>query len=97
MASNIILPEANDQAKALSALIKGSIPHCTVADFPTDVYQACKRLVTFLTLWFGASSNKKPEERLAFKDACPKLTGSKVKQIVNSLHEYKTWLKKKTI
>lgn len=95
MASNIILPEANDQVKALSALIKGSIPHCTVADFPTDVYQACKRLVTFLTLWFGASSNKKPEERLAFKDACPKLTGSEVKQIVNSLHEYKVWLKKK--
>ena len=92
---DIILPEAADHVKSLSALIKGSIPCCTVGDFPADPFQACKRLNSFLTLWYGASRNKKPEERLALKEACPNLKGSEIKQIVNSLHEYKTWLKKK--
>ena len=38
---------------------------------------------------------RKPEERKAFQEACPHLTKSEVKQIVNALHEYKSFLHRK--
>ena len=40
-------------------------------------------------------SNEKPEERKAFSVACPSLNSSECKQIVNCLHEYKSFLHRK--
>ena len=79
----------------MAALIKGSVPDCTAADFPADPEEACKRLHVFLNVWFPATNNKKEDERKAFSEACNRLKPAEVKQIVNSLHSYKTWLLRK--
>ena len=81
--------------KSLVALIKGCLPHCRVDDFPADLEKACKRQRNFLALWYNTSSMRKPEERKAFAEACPRLSKSEVKQIVNNVHGYKSFLHRK--
>ena len=80
---------------ALSAMIKGCIPTCDTETFPADPEKACLRLGHFLKMWYQNKNISKPEERLAFKKACPNLGEHDVKQIVNSLHNYKAWLQRK--
>ena len=84
-----------EPVKRMAALIKGSVPDCTAADFPADPEEACKRLHVFLSVWFPATNNKKEDERKAFSEACNRLKSAEVRQIVNSLHSYKTWLLRK--
>ena len=84
-----------EPVKRMAALIKGSVPDCTAADFPADPEEACKRLHVFLSVWFPATNNKKEDERKAFSEACNRLKLAEVRQIVNSLHSYKTWLLRK--
>ena len=81
--------------KSLVAIIKGSLPNCRVEDFPADPENACKRQSSFLSLWYNTSNMRKPEERKAFEEACPHLKTSEVKQIVNVVHECKTFLGRK--
>ena len=81
--------------KSLVALIKGCLPHCRVDDFPADPEKACKRQRNFLALWYNTGSMRKPEERKAFAEACPHLSKSEVKQIVNNVHDYKSFLRRK--
>ena len=88
-------PQKPELVKSLVALIKGCLPNCRVDDFPADPENACKRQHQFLTLWYNTSCMRKPEERKAFEEACPHLTKSEVKQIVNALHEYKSFLHRK--
>ena len=88
-------PQKPELGKSLVALIKGCLPNCRVDDFPADPENACKRQHQFLTLWYNTSCMRKPEERKAFEEACPHLTKSEVKQIVNALHEYKSFLHRK--
>ena len=88
-------PQKPELVKSLVALIKGCLPNCRVDDFPADPENACKRQHQFLTLWYNTSCMRKPEERKAFQEACPHLTKSEVKQIVNALHEYKSFLHRK--
>eukprot|EP00435_Cladocopium_sp_Y103_P034758 s1151_g9.t1 len=98
-----MLPVKGDKAakpeegcvKQLVAIIKGSLPTCTPADFPVDCEEACKRLVSFLTLWFPTTNNKKTDERKAFKQACGRLKAEEITTIVNALHSYKSWLLRK--
>ena len=52
-----------EPVKRMAALIKGSVPDCTAADFPADPEEACKRLHVFLSVWFPATNNKKEDER----------------------------------
>ena len=87
--------EKPDLKKSLVALIKGCLPNCRVDDFPADPEKACKRQRNFLALWCNTSSMRKPEERTAFEEACPHLTKSEVKQIVNNVHDYKSFLHRK--
>ena len=84
-----------DKVKQLAALIKGCIPDCKLEDFPADPEKACKRLQTFLCLWYPSTSNKKADERKAFSEACGRLESHEAKAIVNNLHEYKAWLLRK--
>lgn len=84
-----------DKVKQLAALIRGCIPDCKLEDFPADPEKACKRLQTFLCLWYPATSNKKADERKAFSEACGRLDTHETKAIVNNLHEYKAWLLRK--
>ena len=88
-------PQKPELVKSLVALIKGCLPNCRVDDFPADPENACKRQHQFLTLWYNTSCMRKPEERKAFEEACPHLTKSEVKQIVNALHQYKSFLHRK--
>ena len=88
-------PQKPELVKSLVALIKGCLPNCRVDDFPANPENACKRQHQFLTLWYNTSCMRKPEERKAFEEACPHLTKSEVKQIVNALHEYKSFLHRK--
>lgn len=76
----------------MSALIKGSLGQVSATDFPTDPEEACKRLLSFLVLWYPTTNMRQPEERAAFQVACPRLNEGEVKQIVSSLHQYKAWL-----
>ena len=76
--------------RQLAAIIKGSFSSCSTADFPADCEEACKRLVTFLTLWFPTTNNKKSDERQAFKQACGRLKPEEINAIVNNLHSYKS-------
>lgn len=87
--------EKPELEKSLVALIKGCLPNCRVDDFPADPEKACKRQRNFLALWYNTSSMRKPEERKAFAEACPHLTKSEVKQIVNNVHDYKSFLHRK--
>ena len=57
-----------DTVKQLAALIRGCVPDCKLEDFPADPEKACKRLQTFLCLWYPATSNKKADERKAFSE-----------------------------
>ena len=84
-----------DKVKQLAALIKGCIPDCKLEDFPADPEKACKRLQTFLCLWYPSTSNKKADERKAFSEACGRLETHETKAVVNNLHEYKAWLLRK--
>jgi hypothetical protein len=81
--------------KQLAAIIKGSLPTCSTGDFPADCEEACKRLVSFLALWFPTTNNKKSDERQAFKQACGRLKSEEINAIVNNLHSYKSWLLRK--
>ena len=76
--------------RQLAAIIKGSFSSCSTADFPADCEEACKRLVTFLTLWFPTTNHKKSDERQAFKQACGRLKPAEINAIVNNLHSYKS-------
>ena len=81
-----------DTVKSLEAIIRGTLgKDCKVEDFPADPETACKRQHSFLTLWYQCTSMKKPDEKKAFSLACPSLIMSECKQIVNSLHEYKSF------
>ena len=98
-----MLPVKGDQAakpaegcvKQLTAIIRGSLPTCSTADFLADCEEACKRLVSFLTLWYPTTNNKKSDERQAFKQACGRLKAEEIKAIVTALHSYKSWLLRK--
>ena len=81
--------------KQLAAIIKGSFSTCSTGDFPADCEEACKRLVSFLALWFPTTNNKKSDERQAFKQACGRLKSEEINAIVNNLHSYKSWLLRK--
>ena len=81
--------------KQLTAIIRGSLPTCSTADFLADCEEACKRLVSFLTLWYPTTNNKKSDERQAFKQACGRLKAEEIKAIVTALHSYKSWLLRK--
>ena len=78
-----------EPVKRMAALIRGSIPDCTAADFPADPEEACKRLQLFLSVWYPAKNNKKEGERKAFSEACKRLKSAEIKQIVSSLHSYR--------
>ena len=64
------LPIQEGEEKGLAALIRGCLPNAKPEDFPPDPEKACKRLHTFLGLWYVATNNKKPVERKAFAQAC---------------------------
>ena len=89
------LPIQEGEEKGLAALVRGCLPNAKVEDFPPDPEKACKRLHTFLGLWYVATNNKKPVERKAFAQACDRLSADEIKQIVNNLHNYKTFLLRK--
>ena len=85
-----------DTVKNLEAIIRGTLgKDLKVEDFPADPETACKRQHSFLALWYQCTSMKKPDEKKAFSLACPSLNSSECKQIVNSLHEYKSFLHRK--
>ena len=89
-------PQKPDVVKSLEAIIRGTLgKSCKVEDFPADPETACKRQHSFLTLWYQCTPMKKPDERKAFSLACPSMSQSECKQIVNSLHEYKSFLHRK--
>ena len=88
----------SDTVKSLEAITRGTLgKDCKVEDFPADPETACKRQHSFLTLWYQCTSMKKPDEKKAFSLACPSLNMSECKQIVNSLHEYKSFLHRKML
>ena len=89
------LSSKNKNVDGLTAMIKGCIPNCNTETFPADPEKACLRLGHFLKMWYQHQDLTKPEERLAFKNACPSLGDHDVKQIVNTLHNYKAWLQRK--
>ena len=81
---------------SLVALIKGCIPDCKPEDFlpEPEPEEGCKRLHTFLGLWFPATNNKVDCERKAFAEACKRLQVAEVKSIVNNIRAYRQWLLK---
>ena len=86
----------SDTVKSLEAIIRGTLGKgCKVEDFPADPETAWKRQHSFLTLWYQCTSIKKPDEKKVFSLACPSLNMLECKQIVNSLHEYKSFLHRK--
>ena len=89
------LPIQEGEEKGLAALIRGCLPNAKPEDFPPDPEKACKRLHTFLGLWYVATNNKKPVERKAFAQACNRLSIDEIKEKVNNLHSYKSFLLRK--
>lgn len=81
--------------KSLAALIRGSIPNCSAEDFPANPEEGCKRMATFLNLWYPVTSNKVLMERNAFAQACNRLKAAEIRQIVANIHSYRSWLLKK--
>lgn len=78
----------------LVGLISGFVPDCSLADFPLEPDMAISKQATFLSVWF-AEKPTKPEARLSFQIACPKMSNLDRGEIVQHLVQYKRWLTKK--